>query len=60
MAQQRGCSEAQIEQELLAQQAVHTMLTPDDIAGMYLFLASVDATPLTGQSFVVSHGEVMN
>jgi NAD(P)-dependent dehydrogenase (short-subunit alcohol dehydrogenase family) len=60
MAQQRACSEAQIEQELLSQQAVHTMLTPDDIAGVYLFLACADASPLTGQSIVVSHGEVMN
>jgi NAD(P)-dependent dehydrogenase (short-subunit alcohol dehydrogenase family) len=60
MAQQRGCTEAQIEQELLSQQAVHTMLTPDDIAGLYLFLACADASPLTGQSIVVSHGEVMN
>jgi NAD(P)-dependent dehydrogenase (short-subunit alcohol dehydrogenase family) len=60
MAQQRACTEAQIEQELLSQQAVHTMLTPDDIAGVYLFLACADAVPLTGQSIVVSHGEVMN
>jgi NAD(P)-dependent dehydrogenase (short-subunit alcohol dehydrogenase family) len=60
MAQQRSCSEAQIEQELLSQQAVHTMLTPEDIAGVYLFLACADASPLTGQSIVVSHGEVMN
>jgi NAD(P)-dependent dehydrogenase (short-subunit alcohol dehydrogenase family) len=59
MAQQRACSEAQIEQELVAQQAVHVMLTPDDIAGVYLFLACADAAALTGQSLVVSHGEVM-
>lgn len=60
MAQHRGCSEAEIEQELLSQQVVHTMLTPDDIAGVYLFLACADAAPLTGQSIVVSHGEVMH
>jgi len=59
MAQQRCCTEAQIEHELLSQQAVRTMLTPDDVAGVYLFLASADAAPLTGQSIVVSHGEVM-
>lgn len=59
MAQQRGCAEEQVEHELLSQQAVRTMLTPDDIAGVYLFLASADAAPLTGQSIVVSHGEVM-
>ncbi len=59
MAQQRGCAEEQVEHELLSQQAVRTMLTPNDIAGVYLFLASVDAAPLTGQSIVVSNGEVM-
>jgi hypothetical protein len=32
---------------------------PADIAGIYLFLASVDAAPLTGQAIVVSNGEVM-
>jgi 3-hydroxybutyrate dehydrogenase len=60
MAQQQGRSEAEIERELLSQQALPVMLAPADIAGIYLFLASVDAAPLTGQAMVVSHGEVMS
>jgi 3-hydroxybutyrate dehydrogenase len=60
MAQQQGRSEAEIERELLSQQALPAMLAPADIAGIYLFLASVDAAPLTGQAIVVSNGEVMS
>ena len=59
MAQQQGRSEAEIERELLSRQAVPVMLAPADIAGIYLFLASVDAAPLTGQAIVMSNGEVM-
>jgi 3-hydroxybutyrate dehydrogenase len=36
------------------------MLAPDDIAGVFLFLASSDARSLTGQSLSASNGEVMN
>jgi 3-hydroxybutyrate dehydrogenase len=59
MAQQRGVDLAAMEAEVVAAQAVPRMLTPADIAGVFLFLASADAAPLTGQSLVASHGEVM-
>ena len=59
MALSQGRSEAAVEQEILSRQAMPAMLTPDAIAGVYLFLASSDAAPLTGQSLVASHGEVM-
>ncbi len=59
MAQQQSRSEAEVERELLSLQALPSMLTPADIAGIYLFLASSDAAPLTGQAMVVSNGEVM-
>jgi NAD(P)-dependent dehydrogenase (short-subunit alcohol dehydrogenase family) len=59
MAATQGRSEAEVEKDLLAQQALPQMLTPDDIAGVYLFLASSDAAPLTGQALVASNGEVM-
>ena len=59
MAVTQGRSEADVEKDLLALQALPGMLTPDDIAGVYLFLASSDAAPLTGQSLVASNGEVM-
>ena len=59
IAQQQGRSEVEVERDLLAQQALPGMLAPADIAGVYLFLASADAAPLTGQSLIVSNGEVM-
>jgi len=59
MAQERGLSEAAVEREILARQAVPEMLNPTDIAGVFLFLASTEARSLTGQCLVASHGEVM-
>jgi NAD(P)-dependent dehydrogenase (short-subunit alcohol dehydrogenase family) len=59
MAQEQGRSEAEVEREILARQAVPEMLTPTDIAGVFLFLASNEARSLTGQCLVASHGEVM-
>lgn len=59
MAQTQGRSEAEVEREILAKQAMPVMLTPDDLAGVFLFLASAGASPITGQCIVASHGEVM-
>ncbi len=59
MAQEQGRSEAEVEREILAKQAMPVMLTPEDLAGVFLFLASDGAAPLTGQCIVASHGEVM-
>lgn len=60
MAMSQGRSEVEVERDLLSRQALPGMLSPDDIAGVYLFLASTDARSLTGQSIVASNGEVMN
>jgi NAD(P)-dependent dehydrogenase (short-subunit alcohol dehydrogenase family) len=59
MARAQGRSTADVEREILARQAVPTMLTPEELAGVFLFLASDGAAPLTGQCLVASHGEVM-
>ena len=59
MAQERGCTEAEVEREILARQAVPQMLEPADLAGVFLFLASPASRPLTGQCLSASHGEVM-
>jgi 3-hydroxybutyrate dehydrogenase len=59
MARERGVDNAAMEAEIVARQAVPQMLAPADIAGVFLFLASDDAAPLTGQSLAASHGEVM-
>lgn len=59
MAQAQGRTEAEVERDILARQAVPEMLSPADIAGVFLFLAGSDAHSLTGQCLVASHGEVM-
>ena len=59
MALEQGRSEADVEREILARQAVPDMLSPADIAGVFLFLASSESRSLTGQCLVASHGEVM-
>lgn len=59
MAQAQGRSEAEVEREILSQQAMPVMLTPEDLAGVFLFLASAGSTPLTGQCLIASNGEVM-
>ena len=60
MAAKQGRSEDEVLKEILAAQAMPTLLEPADIAGIYLFLASNDARPITGQAIVVSNGEVMH
>ena len=59
MAETQGRTEAEVEREILAGQAIGGMLSPADIAGVYLFLASDDARCMTGQGLVASNGEVM-
>jgi NAD(P)-dependent dehydrogenase (short-subunit alcohol dehydrogenase family) len=60
MAETAGKSEAQMIAEILAQQAIPQLLSPADIAGTFLFLASPYALAITGQAIVVSNGEVMH
>ena len=59
MALEQGKSEAEVEREILSRQAVPVMLTPEDLADTFLFLASDGSTALTGQCLSPSHGEVM-
>jgi 3-hydroxybutyrate dehydrogenase len=51
---------ADLMQELLSAQVTPTLLQPQDIVGVFLFLASDAALAVTGQTLVVSHGEVMH
>ena len=60
MAVHSGRSSAEMLKEILAGQARQSFLEPEDLAGAFLFLASDGAGAITGQSLVVSHGEVMN
>jgi 3-hydroxybutyrate dehydrogenase len=59
MALEQGKSEVEVEREILSRQAVPVMLTPEDLADTFLFLASDGAAALTGQCLSPSHGEVM-
>lgn len=60
MAKTSGKSEALTIAEILAKQAIPQLLSPADIAGTFLFLASPYALAITGQAIVVSNGEVMH
>ena len=60
MAASSGQSSTEMLKEILAGQATRSFLQPEDLAGAFLFLASDGARAITGQSLVVSHGEVMN
>lgn len=59
MAAAQNRSPDAVEREVLSHQALPGMLSPADIMGVYLFLASDDAKALTGQALVASNGEVM-
>ena len=60
MSVAQGRAEEEVMEGILAAQALPALLEPADIAGIYLFLASRDARPITGQAIVVSNGEVMH
>ena len=59
MALEQDRSEAEVEREILSRQAVPVMLTPDELADTFLFLASSGSAAFTGQCLCPSHGEVM-
>jgi NAD(P)-dependent dehydrogenase (short-subunit alcohol dehydrogenase family) len=44
---------------ILAAQALPGLMQPEDVAGVYLFLASEHAASVTGQAYSVDRGEVM-
>jgi NAD(P)-dependent dehydrogenase (short-subunit alcohol dehydrogenase family) len=45
--------------DILSAQALSGLMEPDDVAGVYLFLASEHAASVTGQAYNVDRGEVM-
>ena len=54
-----GVAEAAMLEDILAAQALPGLMTPDDVASAYLFLASDHAASVTGQAYHVDRGEVM-
>jgi 3-hydroxybutyrate dehydrogenase len=52
-------SEEAMLEEILSAQALPGLMEPDDVASLYLFLASDQAASITGQAYNVDRGEVM-
>jgi NAD(P)-dependent dehydrogenase (short-subunit alcohol dehydrogenase family) len=52
-------SEQAMLEEILSAQALPGLMEPDDVASLYLFLASDQAASITGQAYNVDRGEVM-
>ncbi|MDO6586088.1 SDR family oxidoreductase [Salipiger sp. 1_MG-2023] len=59
MARASNRSEAEVAAELSAAQVLPGLMDPDDIAGLYLYLASDGAANITGQAITIDRGEVM-
>lgn len=59
MSGRSGRSEDDLLAEITGAQALPGLMDPDDMAEMYLFLASPAARNITGQSFTVDRGELM-
>jgi NAD(P)-dependent dehydrogenase (short-subunit alcohol dehydrogenase family) len=54
-----GVAEEAMLEGILATQALPGLMAPDDVASVYLFLASDHAASVTGQAYHVDRGEVM-
>lgn len=59
MSRQSGRDEAELLDEIMSAQVIGGLLEPDDMAPLYLFLASDAARDITGQAYGLDRGEVM-
>jgi NAD(P)-dependent dehydrogenase (short-subunit alcohol dehydrogenase family) len=59
MSKRTGRPESDLLDEILAHQAMGGLMEPDDIADLYLFLASDAARNITGQSVGIDRGDFM-
>ncbi|MFZ1469276.1 MAG: hypothetical protein WAT09_09875 [Paracoccaceae bacterium] len=57
--QRTGRSEADLPAEIVGAQVLPGLLEPDDMAALYLYLASDGARDITGQAMMLERGEVM-
>jgi 3-hydroxybutyrate dehydrogenase len=60
MSERSGRSEQSMLDDILAGQALGGLMEPEDVAPVFLFLASDAAASVTGQSYGVDRGEVMS
>lgn len=59
MSEATGQPEAKLLNEITGAQVLGGLLEPDDMAALYLFLASDGARDITGQAYMLDRGEVM-
>ena len=59
MAAQQERTEADLLDEIVSAQALEGLMEPQDLVDMYLFLSGPAADNITGQSFTVDRGELM-
>ncbi len=59
MAIREGRSEDDLLAEIVGAQAIGGLMEPEDMAAIYLFLASEAADNITGQALTVDRGEIM-
>ena len=60
LAQSSGRSEEEVAQEIMSAQAIDGLMEPEDMADIYMFLASSGGANITGQAINVDRGEVMS
>lgn len=59
MSESTGRSESELMEEITGAQVLGGLLEPEDMASLYLFLASDGAKDITGQAYMLDRGEVM-
>lgn len=59
MAQRSGRSEDELLDEIVSAQTMDGLMIPEDVAPVYLFLASEASASMVGQALTVDRGEVM-
>lgn len=59
MSERSGRAEADLLAEITGAQALDGLMEPADMAEIYLFLASAAARNITGQSYTIDRGELM-
>ncbi|WP_299846175.1 SDR family NAD(P)-dependent oxidoreductase [uncultured Roseovarius sp.] len=59
MSKRSGRPESDLLDEIMSAQVIGGLLEPDDMAPLYLFLASDAARDITGQAYGLDRGEVM-
>jgi 3-hydroxybutyrate dehydrogenase len=59
MAELEGRDSQMLLQEQISIQSIKSLMKPDDVAGVYVFLASESAGSITGQAINVDRGEFL-